>query len=56
MDDFIGFGTPGAAQKSFDTLHKLLTALGLTISDKKLLRPQTSAVCLYIYIYMYVCV
>ena len=46
IDDFLGFGTPSVAQASFDTLRGVMESLGLTISQKKLVRPATQAVCL----------
>ena len=46
IDDILGQATPSQAQKSFDTLYKLLGDLGLDISHKKLIYPTTKAVCL----------
>ena len=45
-DDFLGFGTPSVARCSFDALLDVMHSLGLTISQKKLVHPSTSAVCL----------
>ena len=46
IDDFLGYGTPSVAKASFDTLLRLLHQLGLDVSEKKLLKPSTQAVCL----------
>ena len=46
IDDFLGFGVPSVAKKSFDALFEIMTELGLTISAKKLIYPATKAVCL----------
>ena len=46
IDDYLGFGVPSIAEQSFNTLYNILTDLGLTISQKKLVRPSTQAVCL----------
>ena len=46
IDDFIGYGMPDVAQRSYDCLRDVIERLGLTISEKKLLPPATSAVCL----------
>ena len=46
IDDFLGFGTPSVAHQSFQTLVQLMQELGLAISDNKLIRPTTQAVCL----------
>ena len=46
IDDFIGFGTPEVAEKSFQCLYQILQNLGLTISQKKLITPATRVVCL----------
>ena len=46
IDDFLGFGTPSAAQLSFDALLDIMRQLGLTVSQKKLIPPSTKAVCL----------
>ena len=50
IDDFIGISLPSCAQKSYQRLYSLLQALGLTISEKKLIPPGTKAVCLGILI------
>ena len=46
VDDFFGVGTPCHARDAFDCLYTVLTALGLSISKKKLVRPGTQAICL----------
>ena len=46
VDDYIGFGVPSNATASFDLLFDLLQKLGLTVSQKKLVPPTTSVVCL----------
>ena len=46
IDDFISFGIPDVAEKSFQALYALLQCLGLTICDSKLVKPSTRAVCL----------
>ena len=46
VDDYVGFGVPSDAKRSYDHLYNLLDLLGLTISQKKLVPPSTSAVCL----------
>ena len=46
VDDYVGFGVPSDAKCSYDHLYDLLDRLGLTISQKKLVPPSTSAVCL----------
>ena len=46
IDDFIRFSTPNVASQSFACLTQLLECLGLTISQKKLIPPTTSAICL----------
>ena len=50
IDDFLGYGTPSVARKSFDALFNVMTQLGLTVSEKKLVEPTTRAVCLGILI------
>ena len=50
IDDFVGYGTPDIARRSYDCLHNVLDRLGLTISEKKLVPPTTQAVCLGILI------
>ena len=50
IDDFIGYGTPDVARRSYDCLRNVLERLGLTISEKKLVPPTTQAVCLGILI------
>ena len=46
IDDFIGFGTPDVAAKSFQCLCDLLRHLGLTLREKKLVSPTTQAISL----------
>ena len=46
VDDYIGFGVPSDAKASFDFLFDLLQRLGLTVSQKKLVPPATSVICL----------
>ena len=46
IDDFVGYGTPDVARRSYDCLRSVIERLGLTISQKKLVAPTTSAVCL----------
>ena len=46
IDDFLGFGTPTVAKRSFDALYDAMQKLGLCISNKKLIHPGTQAVCL----------
>ena len=46
IDDIIGHSVASKAEKSFDTLHKLLTELGFDISYKKVVSPATKVVCL----------
>ena len=46
IDDFVGYGTPDVARRSYDCLRNVIERLGLTISEKKLVAPTTSAVCL----------
>ena len=46
IDDFLGYGTPSVAKNSFDALIDVMTQLGLTISESKLVEPTTKAVCL----------
>ena len=46
VDDYVGFGIPSDAKRSYDHLYDLLDRLGLTISQKKLVPPSTSVVCL----------
>ena len=50
IDDFLGFGTPTVAKNAFNTLHDLMSQLGLAISQKKLVPPTTKAICLGIQI------
>ena len=49
-DDFIGFGMPEVAQRSYDCLFKILQKFGLTISQKKLVPPSTKVTCLRVLI------
>ena len=46
VDDYLGFGVPSDARASFELLFDLLQKLGLTVSQKKLVPPTTSVVCL----------
>ena len=46
VDDYVGFGIPSDTKCSYDHLYDLLGCQGLTISQKKLVLPSTSAVCL----------
>ena len=46
IDDFLGYGTPSIAKKSYDALLVVMRQLGLTISKKKLIPPTTRAVSL----------
>ena len=46
IDDFVGYGTPDVARRSHNCLRNVIERLGLTISEKKLVPPTTSAVCL----------
>ena len=46
VDDFIGVGTPSVVSVSYHCLLDLLHRLDLDISQKKLCRPSTKAVCL----------
>ena len=46
IDDFVGYGTPDFARRLYDCLRNVIERLGLTISEKKLVAPTTSAACL----------
>ena len=46
IDDIVGYAVKSKAQTSFDTLFSLLQELGFKISDNKLVRPTTKAICL----------
>ena len=46
IDDFLGYGTPSVTDASFHMLLDVMSKLGLTISQKKLVRPTTKAICL----------
>ena len=50
IDDFLGYGTPDVARRSYDALLDVMTQLGITVSKKKLVAPTTQAVCLGILI------
>ena len=50
IDNFLGYGTPSVAKHSYDALLDVMTQLGITISDNKLVAPTTKAVCLGILI------
>ena len=51
IDDYIGMGIPSIASHSYVALTDLMTHLGLTISEKKLVPPATQVTCLGILIY-----
>ena len=46
IDDYIGIALPSVASASFYCLHQLMTHLGLSISEKKLVAPSTRVTCL----------
>ena len=46
IDDYVRVGVPDVARTSFASLFNLMKALGLTISDKKLVAPSTQVICL----------
>ena len=46
IHDFLGYRTPRVAEASFHTLLDVMGKLGLNISQKKLVRPITKAICL----------
>ena len=46
IDDFLCVATPSKIQASYVRLQELLTELGLTVSPKKLVPPDTRVVCL----------
>ena len=46
IDDFLGFGMPMSARRSYDVLYDVMRQLGLTINKSKLITPCTCAVCL----------
>ena len=50
IDDFLGYGTPDVARRSYDALLDVMAQLGITISSKKLVAPTTQAICLGILI------
>ena len=50
IDDFLGYGTPGVARRSYDALLDVMAQLGVTVSKKKLVASTTKAVCLGILI------
>ena len=50
IDDFLGYGTPDVARRSYDALLDVMAELGITVSEKKLVAPTTQAVCLGILI------
>ena len=50
IDDFLGYGTPDVARRSYDALLDVMNQLGMTVSEKKLVAPTTRAVCLGILI------
>ena len=46
IDDFVGCSTPDVVRRSYYCLRNVIGHLRLTISEKKLVVPTTSAVCL----------
>ena len=46
IDNFLGYGMLSFAKMSFDALLDVMTQLGITISQKKLVETTTKAVCL----------
>ena len=46
IDDFVEYGTPDVARRLYDCLRNVIERLSLTISEKKLVAPTMSAVCL----------
>ena len=46
IDGFVGYSMPDIARRSYDCIRNIIERLGLTISEKKLVAPATSAVCL----------
>ena len=50
IDDFLGYGTPSIAKRSYDALLDVMTQLGIAINEKKLVPPTTKAICLGILI------
>ena len=41
IDDYLGFGVLSIAEQSFNTLYDMITDLGLTINQKKLVHHST---------------
>ena len=48
VDDFHVVGTPRHIHNAFDCLHSVLNALGLSISEKKLVHTEMQAACLVV--------
>ena len=48
VDDYVWFGILSDVRASFELLHDLLQKLDLTDSQKNLVRPATSVVCLVV--------
>ena len=46
IDDYVGVGVPSVASASYATLLHLMSDLGLTVSQKKLVAPSTQLTCL----------
>ena len=46
IDDYVGVGIPSVASASYVTLLDLMSDLGLTVSEKKLVAPSTRVTCL----------
>ena len=52
IDDYVGVGVPGIVHDLYNHLVELMRKLGLTISEKKLVRPSTQVVCVGVLIDM----
>ena len=50
IDDFLGYGMPNVARRSYDPLLDVMAQLGITVSKKELVAPTTHVVCLGILI------
>ena len=50
IDDYVGVGVLSVAHASYVTLLDLMSQLGLTVSQKKLVAPATQVTCLGILI------
>ena len=46
IDDYVGVGVPSVAHASYVALLELMSQLGLTVSQKKLVAPATQVTCL----------